>query len=336
MYKSRAIIGATAFALLTAAIVWTSGGRAQQSARSGLARATVDPTALKKHVLVLGFAYGWHHGSITDTEAMVWQLGHDSGLFDVEIRTDPQWITKGYTGGGLSRNLNWFDAIVAADTTGVWPLDEQQKKDFMAFIHDDGKGFVGIHAALDANHDNVWPQYTEMIGGEFAAHPWLTFAAPVIIEDPSFPAMRHFAGTHLTMYDEMYMPKEGDWSRDKVNVLMRLDETKLPPPGAQDPYASESPVAAQAAGVPLMEMPPAPAMPGRGGRGAGSAVAVRADRDIAIGWSKMYGKGRVFYSSLGHTREQIANPEVRTMYLEAIKWALRLEDGSTTPHPKRD
>jgi hypothetical protein len=148
--------------------------------------------------------------------------------------------------------------------------------------------------------------------------------------------MRHFASTHLTMYDEMYMPKEGDWSRDKVNVLMRLDEAKLPPPGPQDPYASESPVAAQAAGVPLMEMPPAPAILGRGGRGAGPAVAVRADRDIAIGWSKMYGKGRVFYSSLGHTREQIANPDVRTMYLEAIKWALSLEDGSTTPHPKRD
>jgi hypothetical protein len=50
----------------------------------------------------------------------------------------------------------------------------------------------------------------------------------------------------------------------------------------------------------------------------------------------MYGKGRVFYSSLGHTREQIANPEVRTMYLEAIKWALFLEDGSTTPHAKRN
>lgn len=337
MNQLKTIIGATAFALLTAATVWIGGARAQQPAQGGPTRATVDPTAPKKHVLVLGFAYGWHHGSITDTEAMVWQLGRDSGLFDVEIRTDPKWITKGYTGGGLSRNLNWFDAIVAADTTGVWPLDDQQKKDFISFIHDDGKGFVGIHAALDANHNNVWPEYTEMIGGEFAAHPWLTFAAPVIIEDPSFPAMRHFASTHLTMYDEMYMPRENNWSRDKVNVLMRLDETKLPAaPGAQEPYASESPVASQAAGVPLREMPAAPPMPGRGGRGTRPAVIVRADRDIAIAWSKMYGKGRIFYSSLGHTREQIANPDVRTMYLEAIKWVLGLEDGSTTPHPKRD
>lgn len=338
MYKSKAIIGATAFALLTAATVWFGGGaRAQQPAQDGPRRATVDPTVPKKHVLVLGFANGWHHGSITDTEAMVWQLGHDSKLFDVEIRTDTKWLTKGYTGGGLSRNLNWFDAVVAVNTTGVWPLDDQQKKDFISFIHDDGKGFVAVHAALDANHNKAWPEYTEMVGGEFAAHPWFTFAAPVIIEDPSFPAMRHFASTHLTMYDEMYMAREDNWSRDKVNVLMRLDETKLPPPGQLEPYASESPVAAQAAGVPLMVQPAAPAMPGRGGRGGARPPAtVRADRDIAIGWAKMYGKGRVFYSSLGHTREQIEDPDVRKMYLEAIKWALCLQDGSTATHAKRD
>ena len=27
------------------------------------------------------------------------------------------------------------------------------------------------------------------------------------------------------------------------------------------------------------------------------------DHDFAVAWSKMYGKGRVFYSTLGHTKE---------------------------------
>ena len=36
----------------------------------------------------------------------------------------------------------------------------------------------------------------------------------------------------------------------------------------------------------------------------------------------MYGKGRVFYSTLGHTPESFVDPDVKTMYLEAIKWAL--------------
>ncbi|HUD67623.1 MAG TPA: hypothetical protein VMQ17_23780 [Candidatus Sulfotelmatobacter sp.] len=32
----------------------------------------------------------------------------------------------------------------------------------MSFIKDNGKGFVGVHAALDTNYK--WPEYGEMIG----------------------------------------------------------------------------------------------------------------------------------------------------------------------------
>jgi type 1 glutamine amidotransferase len=41
-----------------------------------------------------------------------------------------------------------------------------------------------------------------------------------------------------------------------------------------------------------------------------------------VAWSKMYGKGRVFYSTLGHTEESWDDPDIRKMYFEAIKWAL--------------
>lgn len=46
----------------------------------------------------------------------------------------------------------------------------------------------------------------------------------------------------------------------------------------------------------------------------------RTDHDFAVAWSKTYGKGRVFYSSNGHTEESWDDPEIRKMYLEAIKW----------------
>ena len=106
--------------------------------------------------------------------------------------------------------------------------------------------------------------------------------------------MKHFKGTSLVLKDEMYQPKS--WSREKVNVLMRLDDSKLD--YAKTPKA-------------------------------------RADRDFAIAWSKMYGKGRVFYSSLGHTRESWQDPNVQTMYLEAIRWVLGGSEGSTATHPKK-
>jgi uncharacterized protein len=57
------------------------------------------------------------------------------------------------------------------------------------------------------------------------------------------------------------------------------------------------------------------------------------NRDYPIAWAKTYGKGRVFYSSLGHATETWDNRDVRLMYYEAVKWALGLTDGDATPRP---
>src|SRR5262249_45202492 len=69
-----------------------------------------------------------------------------------------------------------------------------------------------------------WPKYGEMLGGYFDGHPWGTFDAPLVVEDPAFPGMRHL-GRALTLKDEIYQIK--DFSREKVRVLMRLDPDKL-------------------------------------------------------------------------------------------------------------
>lgn len=45
----------------------------------------------------------------------------------------------------------------------------------------------------------------------------------------------------------------------------------------------------------------------------------RTDGDFAITWAKTYGKGRVFYSSLGHVSENWDNPWLQKMCAEAIK-----------------
>jgi type 1 glutamine amidotransferase len=46
--------------------------------------------------------------------------------------------------------------------------------------------------------------------------------------------------------------------------------------------------------------------------------------DFPLAWEKSYGKGRVFYSSLGHAPETWDNRNVAQMYFEAIKWVLGL------------
>jgi hypothetical protein len=47
----------------------------------------------------------------------------------------------------------------------------------------------------------------------------------------------------------------------------------------------------------------------------------------------MYGKGRVYYSTLGHPKENWDNPELQKMYIEAIRWATGLVDADVTPRP---
>ena len=242
-----------------------------------------------KHILVISQTRGFEHDSVSDAMAAIYNMGKESGLWDTMLRTDTELITKKDLGRN-TKTLDYYDAIVFANTTSELDLDDSQKKDMMSFIKEEGKGFVGIHAAMDTNYK--WPEYGEMIGGWFDQHPWSTFNAPIINEDPNFPAVRHFPKAFVK-YDEIYQAKE--WSRDKLNVLLSLDPNKL---NYDNPRVH------------------------------------RKDHDFAVAWAKSYGKGRVFYSTLGHTQESWSDPDIRKMYFEAIKWVLGMTEGSTSTHAK--
>jgi hypothetical protein len=86
-----------------------------------------------------------------------------------------------------------------------------------------------------------------------------------------------------------------DFDRSKIRVLLRLDASKAPAVHAFR----------------------------------------RADNDYPIAWVRNYGRGRVFYSTIGHGAEQWDNSNVQRMYLEAMKWATGQGDIDTTPRPLR-
>lgn len=46
--------------------------------------------------------------------------------------------------------------------------------------------------------------------------------------------------------------------------------------------------------------------------------------DVPLAWTRSYGSGRVFYSSLGHPPASWARADIRLMWLEAVKWAMGL------------
>src|SRR3982750_3629316 len=133
------------------------------------------------------------HDSVSHALAVIERLGYESGLWDTYIRTDsniasykPLMTTGQPASGGPS--FSNVDAIFFMGHREV-ALDDQQKKDLLKFVHDDGKGFVAAHVALTALM--AWPEFGEMLGGQFQDHPYGTVAGSVINEDPGFPATKH-------------------------------------------------------------------------------------------------------------------------------------------------
>jgi type 1 glutamine amidotransferase len=262
-------------ALLSLAVLAAPMGAQQQQSK-------------KKKVLFVGQTKGWQHDATSHAMGTVWKLGQETGLWDTYFKTDCQLITKQPLKGN-GKNLNFFDAVVFY-TTGELDMDEQQKADLLSFVREDGKGFLAVHSGTDTFYK--WPEYGEMVGGYFDQHPWNTFPAPLVVEDRSFPGMSAVPAA-FSMMDEIYQIK--DFSRDKVRVLMRLDENKLD---------------------------------------LKNKNVHRADKDFAVIWVKNYGKGRVMYNGLGHLEAVWDRPDIQKMVVEHMKWLMGLVPGDATPRPR--
>jgi uncharacterized protein len=247
--------------------------------------------APRKHVLAWAdVRNGYQHESISHALATIERLGYESGAYDTYIRTDSQLITKrpitfkystGIATGEqfLVRDLNYFDAIFFFGVREI-DLTPEQREDLLSFVKDDGKGFVVAHSGATAFFS--WPEFGEMVGGRFDEHPWGITKATVVVDDQTFPAMRHFPKTSVRT-DEHYQLK--DFSRETVRVLAHLDTATLD-----------------------LKKP----------------LVHRTDGDFPVAWAKTYGKGRVFYSTLGHAAETWDDPVIQKMYFEAIRWSLGL------------
>jgi type 1 glutamine amidotransferase len=165
------------------------------------------------------------HESVGHALAVIEQLGYQSGLWDTFIRTDSNIISKTpkKTDGSAASggpNLTNVDGIFFMGHREV-PIDAAQKDELLSFVRD-GHGFVAAHIALTAF--DSWPEFLDLIGARFDGHP-ITGAGTVINERPDFPATKHFAPS-FPFSDEFYQPK--DHSREKIDVMLRLDLSKVP------------------------------------------------------------------------------------------------------------
>lgn len=247
-----------------------------------------------RKLLVISKTNGFRHGSIPTGKMLLEELSKKTGAFDVVISDDLANFER--------EKLATFDAVCFLSTTQnifLPPPDEfkgmsdeakeearetekRLKDNLMKFIKA-GRGFVGIHAATDTCYE--WQEYGVMINGYFSGHPWTANDMVSIKVEPGeekHPLVAMFEGNNLEIKEEIYQHKD-PYDSKAVRMLLRLDTEKTD-------------------------------MTKEGIN--------RKDNDFGVAWAREWGKGRVFYTSLGHNHEMFWHPKVVSHYLAGIQWAL--------------
>lgn len=163
----------------------------------------------KARILIFAKTAGYHHESIPTGIKAIEKLGAENN-FDVDTTTDGRYFTDD--------SLKHYAAVVFLNTTDTADvlLDNYQKADFERYIQAGG-GFVGVHAAADAEYH--WGWYNRLVGASFKSHP-AQQEATLNIVDASNESTKHLPNPWKRK-DEWYNFK--NLNKD-VHVLIKIDE----------------------------------------------------------------------------------------------------------------
>ena len=160
-----------------------------------------------KKILVFTKTKGFYHKSIPAGVKALLAMGVEKGIV-VDTSSDATRF--------IYKDLKGYDAIVFLSTTGNM-LDDAQQAEFKRYINKGG-GFVGIHAAADAEYD--WPWYNQLVGGYFLSHPQQQNAT-LVVQDATHISTQHLP-QQWKRFDEWYNYKS---IQTDLQVLLTLDET---------------------------------------------------------------------------------------------------------------
>ncbi len=186
----------------------------------------------------------------------------------------------------INRDPNWFTSenLEQVDTVFFYTTGELPipESGKQALQHFVENGGGFVGAHCATDTFYKWEWYGNMISGYFDGHPWNSHATVgVKVDDPDHCSTRHFPAEGFIITDEIYQMK-APYSRDRQHVLLSLDTAK-----------SDMTLG----GI------------------------KRTDNDFGISWTRKQGKGRVFYSSLGHRPDVWAHPAYRQHLVQGMLWA---------------
>ncbi|MFT4016783.1 MAG: ThuA domain-containing protein [Agriterribacter sp.] len=157
-------------------------------------------------VLVFSKTAGYHHESIAKGIPAIEKLGKENG-FDVDTTTNPEMFNDD--------TLKKYSAVIFLNTTG--PLFNTSQRVALQRYIQSGGGYMGIHAATDAEYD--WGWYNRLVGAYFLSHPQQQ-EAKLLVKDKSHISTKHLPDV-WTRKDEWYNFKK---LNNDVHVLISIDE----------------------------------------------------------------------------------------------------------------
>ena len=177
---------------------------------------TVKPKKSHK-ILVYSKPSGFRHGSIPTGIKGLRIMAEKTQAFEATFTLETTEFTK----EGLAK----YDMIIFNNCTHVQKaFTEQAQRDAILGFIKSGKAFAGFHSASDGGMPQ-WQEYTDMIGGCFAGHPWNAGGKwPFFVEDVEHPVNQAFKEKEFTFSDEIYQYKGYD--RSKLRILIGLDSVK--------------------------------------------------------------------------------------------------------------
>jgi type 1 glutamine amidotransferase/sugar phosphate isomerase/epimerase len=188
-----------------------------------------------------------------------------------------------------------YDGVFLNSTVGEL-LPDPVVRDGLARFVKEGGGLGGIHGTPWASRN--WDEFAEMIGAQSAPHR--IEQGVMKVYDAASPLMKPFGGKELNFREEYYrFEAEGRgrlrWDTVRVLLTVALDDPKIEP------------------------------RPWNGYK--------RPDNIYPVAWIRTYGKGRVFYNSLGHMPETFMTPEIVGHFLAGLQFLLGDLAADTTPNP---
>jgi type 1 glutamine amidotransferase len=193
-----------------------------------------------------------------------------------------QVIVTDKAGAISPANLALFSTLIWNNISGD-VLTLGQRRALRSYI-ERGGGFLATHGSA-GDIDYFWPWYQDvLIGARFIGHPLNPqFQTARLVRDPAGGALGAGLPPEWTMHDEWYSFAPGPRLPD-THVVARLDESSYTP--------------------------------------VGIAGDIRMGADHPIAWARCVGKGRAFYTAIGHRPENYDEPHHTRIIAQALDWTM--------------